>query len=216
MSPRQESGVFVGMAFDDARRLRHARGCHDPKKTRSGASGAKMAYRARLILLIGTAVILSLGPQTLLSGQTATPEAAAAKTVRSFYTFHLAHKKGFTVSNVRLRKGWLTPELYKLLLDELKRAAAASKAHPDEAPDFEGDPLTDSQEYPSSFRTGKSEVSGDLAKVTVTLLWSAGTSRGRDSRDIVVEVKRTETGWLINDIISNQGSRLSDELKREH
>jgi len=172
-----------------------------------------MAYRARLISLICVVVILSVCAEPRAKAKTGGPQDAAAKAVRSFYTFHLARKKDFTVSNVRLRKRWLTPELYNLLLDQLKRAAEESKAHPDEAPYFEGDPLTDSQEYPSSFRVGKAEVSGDLAKVTVTLLWSARTSRGRDSRDIVVEVTRTATGWLINDIINNQGSRLRDELK---
>ena len=115
-----------------------------------------------------------------------------------------------------MRRRWLSPELYKLLLGELKREAEQRKTHPDEAPYFEGDPLTNSQEYPDSFRVGKTENADDSAKVTVTLLWSPRTSRGRDQRDIVVEVKRTGTGWLINDIIDNQGSRLQDELKRQH
>lgn len=175
-----------------------------------------MAYRARRISLISIAVILSLGAQAPAKAQTASPQDSAPKAVRSFYAFHLARNKDFTVPNVRLRKRFLTAELYGLLLKELKRQAAESKAHPDEAPDFEGDPLTDSQEYPDSFRVGKAEVSGDLAKVTVTLLWSARTSRGRDRRNIVVEVTKSGAGWLINDIINNQGSRLRDELKREH
>jgi len=51
-------------------------------------------------------------------------------------------------------------------------------------------------------------------KVTVTLLWSARTSRGRDKRDIVVEATKSPGGWLINDIINHESSRLRDELKR--
>ena len=84
--------------------------------------------------------------------------------VRAFYTFHLAHNKDLTVRNVRLRKRWLTPDLYKLLLDEL-REAEARKTHPDEAPYFEGDPLTDSQEYPDSFRVGNAEVNGNWQRL---------------------------------------------------
>lgn len=175
-----------------------------------------MAYRARLISLSSIAVVLSLGAALPARAQTASPQNAAAKAVRSFYTFHLARNKDFTVRNVQLRKRFLTAEFYGLLVKELKRQAADSKAHPDEAPYFEGDPLTDSQEYPDSFRVGKAEVSDDLAKVTVTLLWSARTSRGRDKRDIVVELAKTGTAWLIDDIVNNQGSRLRDELKREH
>ena len=175
-----------------------------------------MTYPARLISLTGIAMILSLGVQAPARAQTASPQDTALRAVRSFYTFHLAHNKGFTVRNVQLRKRFLTAELYGQLLKELKRQAAESKAHPDEAPDFEGDPFTDSQEYPDSYRVGKAEVTGDLAKVTVTLLWSAQTSRGRDKRDIVIEVTKSGAGWLINDIVNNQGRRLRDELKREH
>ena len=175
-----------------------------------------MANRARFISSIGFSMILLFGVQASVAAQTAGAQDPAVRAVRSFYTFHLARSKDFTVRNVQLRKRFLTPELYGLLLKELKRQAAESKAHPDEAPDFEGDPLTDSQEYPDSFRMGKAEVSGDVAKVTVALLWSPRTGRGRDKRDIVVEVTKSGGGWLINDIIDNQGSRLRDQLKREH
>ena len=156
-----------------------------------------------------------LGMQSPAAQRTASADPALS-TVRSFYQFHFAHNKNFTPRNVQERKRWLTPELYNLLLQELKREAEESKAHPDEAPYFEGDPFTDSQEYPDSFRVGKSDVNGDTSKVTVTLLWSARTSRGRDKRDIVVEVTKSGAGWLINDIVNNQGRRLRDELKREH
>jgi len=135
--------------------------------------------------------------------------------VRAFYTYHLAHNKDFTVRNIQLRKRWLTPELYNLLLKELKRQAAASKAHPDEAPDYEGDPLTDSQEYPDSFRVVKTEMVGEVAKVTVNLQWSARTSRGVDKRDIIVEATKSATGWLINDIVNSDGSRLQEDLKKK-
>src|SRR5438128_1108901 len=135
-----------------------------------------MANTARLISLIGIAVILSVGVQAPAKAQTASPQDGALRSVRSFYTFHLAHNKGFTVRNVQLRKRFLTPEFCGLLLKELKRQMAEIKAHPDEVPDFEGDPFTDSQEYPDSYRVGTAETNGDLAKVTVTLLWSARTS----------------------------------------
>jgi hypothetical protein len=175
-----------------------------------------MNHRARISLLIGAAMILSLGVQNSAAAQKTSPRDPALSFVRSFYQFHFAHNKNFTTRNVQQRKRWLTPELYKLLLDELKRQAQESKAHPDEAPDFEGDPFTDSQEYPDSFRAGESHVNGDLSKVTVTLFWSAKTSRGRDKRDIVVELTRSTGGWLINDVINNEGSRLREELKKNN
>src|ERR1700730_15869597 len=165
-----------------------------------------MAYPARLISLIGIAVILSVGAQAPAKARTASQQDAALRVVRSFYAFHLAHNKGFTVRNVQLRKRFLTAEFYGLLLKKLKRQAAEIKAHPDEVPDFDGDPFADSQEYPNSYRVGNAETHGDVAKVAVTLLWSARPSRGRDKRDIVVEVTKSGAGWLINDIINNEGS----------
>lgn len=171
-----------------------------------------MTNRVRVVLLIGIVIIPSIAVTSL--AQEASSKGAALRAVRSFYTFHLARNKDFTARNIRLRKRWLTADLYKLLLAELKREEEERKAHPDEAPYFEGDPLTDSQESPDSFRTGKVTSSGDVVKVTVTLLWSARTSRGRDKRDIVVELNRIGTGWLIGDIINSDGKRLRDELKR--
>ena len=173
-----------------------------------------MNHRARIILLIGIALILSLGAQDSAAAQKTNPRDPALSLVRSFYQFHVAHNKDFTTRNVQQRKRWLTPELYKLLLDKLERQAQQSKAHPDEAPDFDGDPFTDSQQYPDSFRVGESHVNGDLAKLTVALFWSAKSSRGREKRDIVVELTKSIGGWLINDVINNEGSTLREELKK--
>ena|SRR5215831_1460893 len=172
-----------------------------------------MTNRSRLVLLIGLLFTVGLIVGSSVLAQAPKPEDTALRSVREFYAYHLAHNKDFTVRNIQLRKRFLTPELYGLLVKELKRQAAESKAHPDEAPDYEGDPLTDSQEYPDSFRVGKAEMAGDVAKVTVTLQWSARTSRGVDKRDITVEATKGATGWLINDIINSQGSRLQDDLK---
>src|SRR6185503_17393670 len=75
------------------------------------------------------ALILILITYALASAQ-APDRSSAASAVRSFYTFHLAHKKDFTAANIRLRRPWLTPEFYALFLGEFKRQAEYSKAHP--------------------------------------------------------------------------------------
>lgn len=176
-----------------------------------------MTHPARLISIPVIVAALTLGVLTGAQAQTGTTsQAPAISAVRSFYTFHLAHNKDFTLRNLQQRKRFLTPELYGLLVSEIKRQAAYSKAHPDEAPDYEGDPLTDSQEYPDSFRVGKADGSGDVVKVTVTLLWSARSSRGRDKRDIAVELKKSGQGWLITDVINHEGTSLRADLKKPH
>ena len=159
------------------------------------------------------ALILFLSAYTLIPAQTP-DRSSAASAVRSFYTFHLAHKKDFTAANVRLRRQWLTPEFYGLFLGELKRQAEYSKAHPDEAPEFEGDPFTDSQEYPDSFRVGTVITNGNRAKATITFDWSAKTSRGADSRNLTVEMIKAGAVWLINDILASDGSSLREQFQK--
>ena len=98
-----------------------------------------MTHPAKLISPIVIVWALLLGMRTAATAQTAPgPQAAAITAVRSFYKFHLAHNKDFTLRNVQQRKRFLTPELHGLLVSEIKRQAAYSKAHPDEAPYFEG------------------------------------------------------------------------------
>ena len=172
-----------------------------------------MTHRVTVMLSILVLFLMPVGISANAAGQAPTPD-PATRAVRAFYTYHLAHNKDFKVRNIQLRKRFLTAELYDLLMKQLKKQALEAKAHPDEAPDYEGDPLTDSQEYPDSFRVGKSEGSGDTSKVSVMLLWSAKTSRGKDKRDIVVEVKKVGTGWLINDIIDREGKSLAADLKK--
>ena len=164
-------------------------------------------------MLIGAAVILSL-PILYVSAAIRCQQTSATTAVNAFYRFHLSHNKDFTARNIQLRRRFLTPEFYQLLLNEVKRHSAYSKAHPDEVPDYDGDPLTDSQEYPDSFRAGAQAMDGARAKITVTLLWSARTSRGKDKRDIVVVAVQGASGWLIDDIINNEGSSLRDEFKK--
>ena len=120
-------------------------------------------------ILIGSALILLVAIPRANAGS---QEAGATVAVNAFYRFHISHNKDFTTRNIQLRRRFFTVEFYQALLGELKRQAAYSKAHPDEVPDYDGDPLTNSQEYPDSFHVGKQVMDGERAKVTVTLLCS--------------------------------------------
>jgi len=84
--------------------------------------------RAKYVTLI---VVASLAPLWADASaiQKGSSRDQALAVVRSFYQFHVAHNKDFTVRNIRQRKRWLTPELFGLLLAELKREAEESKAH---------------------------------------------------------------------------------------
>ena len=171
-----------------------------------------MNSRRRTILI--AALFLSL--QSLANAGGRGQQTSATTAVNAFYRFHISHNKDFTARNIQLRRRFFTTEFYQTLLGELKRQAAYTKALPDQVPDYDGDPLTNSQEYPDSFRIGKQLMDGDRARVTVTLLWSARTSRGKDQRDIVVVAVKAASGWLIDDIINDEGSSVRDEFTKAH
>lgn len=152
---------------------------------------------------------------TMLAADAQTNAQATPSTaVKAFYTFHLAHDMGYTLKNLLARKRFVSPELYGLLAKELNRQAEYSKKHPDEAPDFEGDPFTDSQEYPNSFRVSSTVTNGNRAKVTVSLIWKLTQGQGTDNRNIMVEVVKSGTSWLIDDVVNNEGSSLRAELTK--
>jgi len=170
-----------------------------------------MNLRKSLSLLLASVFVV--GTICAVAAQTpaqATPSGA----VKSFYTFHLAHDMGYTLKNLVVRKRFVSPELYALLAKELNRQAEYSKKHPDEAPDFEGDPFTDSQEYPNSFRVSSTVTNGNRAKVTVSLAWKLTQGQGNDNRNIAVELVKSGASWLIDDIVNNEGSSLRAELTK--
>ncbi len=121
---------------------------------------------------------------------------------------------GFLARNIKLRRRWFAPDFYNLLLYEMKRQAEHSKTNPDDVPYYNGDPFTNSQEYPGWFRVGQSSLTGGSAKVKVNFFWG---KRGavEDERTIEIVLTRHGGRWLISDLLDSDGSWLRDELRRE-
>ena len=127
---------------------------------------------------------------------------APAAVVRAFYRYHFAHDMAFTRTAIRRRAHWLTPDLLALC-----RAYFAAPSPADEPPPIEGDPFTDSQEYPATFHVGAATVAGDTALVPVTFAWKdGGTQPG------VTVVLTRRAGWRIADIRFARGGTLRDLL----
>ncbi len=124
-----------------------------------------------------------------------------ADVAHAFYRYHFVHDMAFTRAAVRHRARWLSPDLLVLC-----RAYFARPSPVDEPPEIEGDPFTDSQEYPSAFRVGAATVAGDTALVPVTFSWPAG-----DRREVTV-VLVGAGAWKIADVRYASGSSLSREL----
>jgi hypothetical protein len=116
--------------------------------------------------------------------------AEAADAVRAFYTFHFAHDMAFTRAAVRARSRWLSPDLLGHI-----RAYFARPSDPNEVPAIDGDPFTDSQEYPRTFQVVIATVEGDAALVQVSMLWPRA-----DRRIVTVVLAAVGGAWRIADV----------------
>jgi Protein of unknown function (DUF3828) len=153
-------------------------------------------YARRAVLT----AVLALAPAAAVAAAQSGPTPDAV--VRAFYRYHFAHDMAFTKSAVRLRARWLAPDLVALC-----DAYFARPSPPDEPPEIDGDPFTDSQEYPYRFRVLPAQSSSDTALVPVALTWPEGEHR----RETVVLV-RARGVWRIADVRYDSGSSLREEL----
>ena len=139
--------------------------------------------------------LLSLCATTAAAAQSDEQAAAPATTVTTLYTHHFAHDMAFTPAGISERSAWLAPDLVASC-----RAYFAKPTPPDEVPEINGDPFTDSQEYPTAFRVGQAELHGDRAVVPVVLSWPGGTTR-----TVKVGVARIGDAWLVSDVAYESG-----------
>ncbi len=156
-------------------------------------------------------LILFAVPAPHVQSQTARRAATdAARAAESFYRYHFARDRGFLRANIVARRRWLSPELYRLMLNELRREAAFRKAHPDEVPFMTGDPFTDAQEYPDTFTVGRATVRGNRANVPVTFGWRDVAQK----QTLQVELLKHGGRWLIHDVRREGSAGLLKLLRR--
>lgn len=189
------------------------------KRTDENFAAAKAAAAAKTSANVRTAAAVALFAAMILSAppapraqvQTKDRTAAdAALAAADFYRYHFAHDRGFARANVVARRRWLSPELYRLMLNEFRREAAFRKAHPDEVPFMTGDPFTDAQEYPDTFDVGLATVRGNKATVPVTF----GRRDAAEKRTLQVDLLRQGNRWLIHDVRREGDAGLLKLLRR--
>jgi hypothetical protein len=157
------------------------------------------ASSSKLATLMLRFLIMLLAFHFLPHAQAAENEVATAReTVKAFYDFHLAHDMGFTAENVTARAKWLTPALL-----ESCRRYLAKPGSPDEVPDIDGDPFTDSQEYPSAYEIRKVVANGDTSHATLRF-----TGKGLRPVSLEVLLRRTGGEWRIDDVRYGHGPSL--------
>ena len=162
-------------------------------------------YRLFLLCLLAASLLS-------ISALAQDDKAAAVKTLNAFYQFHRAHKNIFNKAQINLRKKWLTPELYQLLLKEDAREMREARQYPDEKPYFEGLPFTAMEEYPPpKLKMGDAKVEGDTAQIEMKFVYGKG---GKDSESKwTVEMKKVNSVWLISNIFFEGGEDTLKTLK---
>ncbi len=165
-------------------------GCSDVSVDLAMADGetALLAFDNRILTLSSASGALAAE---------GTPEAA----VQRFLEAHMAADMGFSPESVGWKRRLLTPRLSSaaVLYFETPRPA-------DEVPPINGDPFTDSQEYPTRFAVGAATVAEGTATVPVRL---ADAHRERTVTYILVD---HGDGWRVDEVVAEDGTHLSDLL----
>jgi hypothetical protein len=151
--------------------------------------------RARAsVPFVACALLLTAGARAASTDAAASPRAV----VKALYAHHFAHDMAFTESSVRSKEAWLAPDFMKVCL-----AYLAQPGDPNEAPLIDGDPFTDSQEYPRRFKVGEPErPKPSTARVPVSL------KRPHLAKRVVVILTLVQDEWKVSDVQGQDGTSL--------
>lgn len=145
--------------------------------------------------------------------------AAARQAVKSFYKFHFSRDYAFTKDEIEKRTRFFTNEFYQLLIDEWEREFDIR--HPKDTdsrlvmkPTFDALPFQPGGElYPHYHCIEKISIRGIRANVEVKFFYDK-KCRGIFIAKHTIELIKFKGKWSINDVIEDNGERLSEELKR--
>jgi hypothetical protein len=130
------------------------------------------------------------------------PAGAAEAVVQQFLEAHYAGEMAFLPDSVAAKRGFLS--------DALAQRIATYFAQPfpeDEPPPINGDPFTDSQDYPTRFVVGQATMASDgRAEVPVRL------ADAYVERRVIYVLAKAASGWRIDDLRYEREGRLSDDL----
>lgn len=152
--------------------------------------------------------------------QRSTPRTA----VESFYKFDRSHSQIFNRRNVEARRAWLSPALYSLFQNELRRQAVYLQKNPTDKPYFgDGFPF---QPLDEPCRAGQRELHRGLlikqefqrpkhAAATVTFAYPRACRDGGDSIVYTIGLIKSKGSWLIDDVNYGEDTTLKERLGRK-
>ncbi len=124
-----------------------------------------------------------------------------AEIVQELLITHFTHDMAFTSESLARKNAYLSAGLRTRIADYL----AVPQAD-DAVPDINGDPFTDSQEYPDRFTLGAVRVSAN--KTVVPVHFSDANTKRRVDYVLVNDAKR----WVVDDLVDERGRSLRDLL----
>jgi hypothetical protein len=164
-----------------------------------------MKYRIFTILILALTSFYSNSTSLSTVRDESDTNNDVARVVKAFYSYHFTHDMGFTKQSIVQKRRWLDKEFYELMLAEEKK-----NNNPDEAPFINGDPFTDSQEYPDTFEVVKSTKSGSQATVKVLFIWKQSV------RSAQIVLSKQKNRWLIYNIIHDSDFDFRDYLTKNN
>jgi hypothetical protein len=132
------------------------------------------------------------------TGRPTTP----AEIVQALLVTHFTHDMGFSRDSVERKRAFLSAGLQKEIDAYLARPSS-----PDEVPDIDGDPFTDTQEYPDRFTLGAIR---NTAHRTVVRVHFAGEQLKRRVDYVLV---REGERWVVDDLVDERGGSLRKLLR---
>jgi hypothetical protein len=125
------------------------------------------------------------------------PAAAPTEIVQELLVTHFTHDMGFTRESVAHKRRFLSAALQA----RIARYLAAPRP-PDEAPAINGDPFTDTQEYPDRFTLGAARTTAQ--RTIVPVHFADASSKRRVDYVLVREGRR----WVVDDLVDERGESL--------
>ena len=126
------------------------------------------------------------------------PEAA----VRDLLHLHFISDMGFSRATVARKRSHLSPDLARAIGAYFARPQSAHAA-----PAIDGDPFTDTQEYPGRFVVGRAVIDGASAQVVVSL------GEAASARVVHVFLRNVGGRWRMDDLRYDDGRTLRQLLQ---
>lgn len=181
--------------------------------SRKRANQKEYMIKKRTILLIALSAVLAASA----SGQTSDPVSA----VRAFYAYDSKASPVFNRRNLDSRRRYLSPRLYNLFRQELRKESAFLKANPGEKPFF-GDgfpfrPIDEPCQADGRLIDRRYSVAAMRRyrgpRVDVPVRFAYPRPCNLEALIYKARVIRSGSRWLIDDIVFEDGSTLSDTMK---